>query len=276
MGFLARRRAAKFTEELKVSGSLADSLVSVALNDPVGQELRLAAERRLEEEWQMPPFWAQLGLDYTNAQDEVEDQEDGWAFTDALGIGYALREIEAARPDGRPVPEDVRVRLAAASDEDRAEVAIRTVVDVAASRLHEFRLLDDEAWDEFEYWVSQWAGSRSRGRRRERLDAAGVDYIAPLPSYVDYRAALAFGYALRSCQESCDFDELDAVRLIDGPLVYGSLADGQIDPDVPDLDELDEFDPDDHDGVDARASAEALLIATEGIFVGIRAPSRVG
>lgn len=58
--------------------------------------------------------------------------------------------------------------------------------------------------------------------------------------------------------------------------MHASLFDDEPDADTPDPDDLDEFDPNDHDGVDVRASSEALLIATERVFVDIRAPSRVG
>ena len=48
----------------------------------------------------MPAFWSQLGVDYTNAREDVRGESDSYAFTDAMVLGYALRWVESERADG--------------------------------------------------------------------------------------------------------------------------------------------------------------------------------
>lgn len=276
MGFLARRRARKFSEELKGIGEMSDDLVGLPLDDARGQELRVAVEKRLGGEWRMPPFWSQIGLDYTNAR---EDVEDSLAFTDALVFGYALREIEAQRPDARPVPPDIAVRLAEVPADARQQVAMQTAIDLAATRLPKILSLTGDAWDEFEYWACQFNVMRSRGRRRETYESAGVE-MAPLPSLVDYRAGLAFGYALRCCEEVSEFRDEEAEPATVGPLTRSDspahVADAR-DETVENGGPTDTgFDPLEPPHESPTSAAEDLLVRTEVIFVEIRAPSRIG
>jgi hypothetical protein len=193
MGFLARRRDNKLIASLNQIGEESDRLVELPLSDEVAQEIRKAVEARLAAEWKMPAVWAALGVEYTNARSDGSDEADGYAFTDALVFGYALREVESARPDGRPIPSDIATFLKGVPN--HAYDVLQAVGDLAASRLPDILILSGEAWDDFDYWAGQFNRARSRGRRRQ--DRA----IAPLPAVVDYEHALLFGYALRCCAE---------------------------------------------------------------------------
>ncbi|HWY90440.1 MAG TPA: hypothetical protein VNY31_07185 [Solirubrobacteraceae bacterium] len=193
MGFLARRRSKKWITSLNQIGEESDRLVELPLSDEIAQEIREAVEARLAAEWKMPAGWAALGVEYTNARGDGADEADAYAFTDALVFGYTLREVESARPDGRPVPADIATLLKALPA--RADDVLQAVVDLAESRVPDILILSGEAWDDFDYWAGQFNRARSRGRRRQ--DRA----IAPLPATVDYEHALLFGYALRCCAE---------------------------------------------------------------------------
>lgn len=262
-------------DDVKAVGDTSDRLVELPLRDEAAQQCRLAVEQRLREEWQMPPFWSRIGVDYTTARDEVEGEEDSYAFTDALVFGYVLREVDALRPGARSVPDDVAARLAQAPAEARQRVALETTADLA-QRVPEILSLTGEAWDEFEYWARQFNLKRSRGRRRERQEAVGIDYLAPLPSLVDYEGGLAFGYALRCCAEVSDWNELEPAALSSGALGRGDRAIDRADDTGAGASAEPEFDPLDPPDGDARAAAEDLLMRTEAIFVDIRAPSRLG
>jgi hypothetical protein len=193
MGFLARQRSKKLIASLNQIGEESDRLVELPLSDEVAQEIREAVEARLAAEWKMPAVWAALSVEYTNARGDGADEADAYAFTDALVFGYALREVEAAHPNGRPVPSDIATHLTGVPN--RSDAVLQAVVDLAASRLPDILILSGEAWSDFDYWAGQFNRARSRGRRRQ--DGA----IAPLPAAVDYENALLFGYALRCCAE---------------------------------------------------------------------------
>ena len=165
------------------------TLVESPLKDSLAQEIRVALEQRLEQDWQMPAFWSQLGVDYTNAREDVGGEADSYAFTDAMVLGYALRCVESERADGRSVPNDVALQLEDLGQDQQGR-ALEIVVDVAGSRLSEIRTLTGEAWDEFDYWAWQFVAKRSRTRRGSLVR-----------DWMNYGAALAFGYALRCCVE---------------------------------------------------------------------------
>ena len=166
-----------------------DTLVESPLKDSLAQEIRVAVEQRLEQDWQMPAFWSQLGVDYTNAREDVRGEADSYASTDAMVLGYALRWVESMRADGRSVPDDIALQLEDLGQDQQGR-ALEIVVGVAGSRLSEIRTLTGEAWDEFDYWAWQFVAKRSRTRR----DSLVRDWV-------DYGTALAFGYALRCCVE---------------------------------------------------------------------------
>jgi hypothetical protein len=166
-----------------------DTLVESPLKDSLAQEIRVAVEQRLEQDWQMPAFWSQLGVDYTNAREDVRGEADSYAFTDAMVLAYALRWVESERADGRSVPDDIALQLEDLGQDQQGR-ALEIVVDVAGSRLSEIRTLTGEAWDEFDYWAWQFVAKRSRTRRG-----------SPVRDWMDYGTALAFGYALRCCVE---------------------------------------------------------------------------
>src|SRR4051812_20325909 len=127
MGFFSRRREDKLFTDMQRVGDFHDRLATMPLSDDQAQELREAVEHELSTEWKMPPFWAQVGFDLTNEDPDLEDQTKSFAFTDALVLGYVLRRVELDRPDGNPVPEDIRVRLAGArTTQDRATAAMET------------------------------------------------------------------------------------------------------------------------------------------------------
>ncbi len=170
-----------------------DRLVQSPLKYTLGQEIRVAVEQRLEEDWQMPAFWSGLGVDYTNMREDVHGEEDALAFTDGLVLGYVLRWVESERRDARNVPGDIAIRLGDVGQEEQAGV-LQTVIDVAASRLPEIRTLTGEAWSEFDYWAWQFVAKRSRDRRRSAVRL-----------WVDHGDAIAFGYATRCCEEVSAF-----------------------------------------------------------------------
>jgi hypothetical protein len=89
VGFLARRRQAQFQQQLAGGVEMLDTLVESPLKDSLAQEIRVAVEQRLEQDWQMPAFWSQLGVDYTNAREDVRGEADSYAFTDAMVLGRA-------------------------------------------------------------------------------------------------------------------------------------------------------------------------------------------
>jgi hypothetical protein len=196
MAFLRRRRDAKWLRSL---GEQANEnldfdirLNEQPLADPTAQELRVAVEARLDAEWKMPEVSADLGIAYTNGRGDGTDEQEAYAFTDALVFGYALREVEAARPDARQIPAEVASGLRDAPD--RPEDLVRAVLDLVATDLDDVRLLTGEAWSDFDYWAGQFNRHRSRGRKRELGGFA-------IPAQVDYEHALLFGYALRCCSE---------------------------------------------------------------------------
>jgi hypothetical protein len=170
-----------------------DRLVESPLKDTMGQEIRVAVEQRLEEDWQMPAFWSELGIAYTHMREDVHGEEDALAFTDGLVVGYVLRWVESERADARHVPADIVIRLGDLGQEDQAGV-LQTVIDVAGSRLPEIRTLTGEAWNEFDYWAWQFVAKRSRERRRSAIRL-----------WVDHGEAIAFGYATRCCEEVTTF-----------------------------------------------------------------------
>lgn len=189
VGFLPRRRQAQFQQQLAGGVDMLDTLVESPLKDGLAQEIRVAVEQRLEQDWQMPAFWSQLGVDYTNAREDVCGEADSYAFTDAMVLGYALRWVESDRADGRSVPDDIALQLEDLGQDHQGR-ALEFVVDVAGSRLSEIRTLTGEAWDEFDYWAWQFVAKRSRTRRGSLIR-----------DWVDYGTALAFGYVLRCSVE---------------------------------------------------------------------------
>lgn len=199
MGFLRRRREKKWLRSVSSMGEEANESLDMdirlneqPLTDPTAQELRVALEAKLDAEWKMPEVWAGLGVAYTNARGDGADEHEAYAFTDALVFGYALREVEASRPDARPIPVEVASSLRDAPD--RAEDVLQAVLNLVATDFDGVRLLTDEAWSDFDYWAGQFIRHRSRGRKRERGGYA-------VPAQVDYEHALLFGYALRCCSE---------------------------------------------------------------------------
>jgi hypothetical protein len=275
MGFFGRRRAAKLETELGRVGDTADQRVDLPLNDPTAQELRTAVEQRLEADWQMPAFWSQVGLDYANARDDVNNEEDAWAFTDSLVLGYVLRRVEAERSDARPIPSDIAMRLGEADPRDRRRAAVETAADVATNRMSEIRILDADAWYEFDYWAWQFNCRRSRGRRREVFERSGFGSAA-IPANVDYGAGLAFGYALRCCEEVSDFGVEKPPAVPATPPVPSTDTGEDAGAPPRALSSATDFDPTDSSHLGTTSSAEDLLVRTEAIFVGIRAPSRLG
>ena len=121
-----------------------DTLVGSPLKDSLAQEIPVAVEQRLEQDWQMPAFWSQLGIDDTNAREDVRGEADSYAFTDAMVLGYALRWVESERADGRSVPVDIALQLEDLGQDQQGR-ALEIVVDVAGSRLSEIRTLTAEA-----------------------------------------------------------------------------------------------------------------------------------
>lgn len=196
MGFLRRRRDQKWLRSL--GGEANENLdfdvrlQEQPLTDPTAQGLRIAVEARLAAEWKMPEVWAQLGVDYTNARGYGADEQEAYAFTDALVFGYVLREIEAMRADALPMSSEVATRLRDAPA--RAEDVLQAVVELAETELADVRTLSGKAWSDFDYWAGQFNRVRSRGRKRERGGFA-------IPAQVDYEHGLLFGYALRCCSE---------------------------------------------------------------------------
>jgi hypothetical protein len=275
MGFFGRRRAAKFEDQLGSVGDTADQLVDLPLNDPTAQELRTEVQQGLEAHWHMPEFWSQVGLDYVNARDDVRNQEDSWAFSDALLLGYVLRRVEAERPDARPVPPDIALRLDQAEPGARQREALRIAADVAASRLPDIRILDNDAWYEFDYWAWQFNCKRSRARRRELYEASGARFPA-IPANVDYGAGLAFGYALRCCEEVSGLGEEEPRVVTDAPAAQKTNSGEKADEPRRGLGSAIEVDHVNSSQLDGVSLAEDLLVRTEAIFVGIRAPSRLG
>ena len=193
MGFFTRRRQSQSQRQLADGVEMLDSLVESPLKDALGQEIRVAVEQRLGENWQMQGFWSGLGVDHANKREDVNGEDDAYAFTDGLVLGYVWRWVESERSDTRPVPGDVAVRLAALGLEEQAGV-LQTVIDVASSRLPEIQTLTGEAWSEFEYWAWQLVAKQSRERRRSSMR-----------TWVDLSHAMAFGYALRCCEEVATF-----------------------------------------------------------------------
>lgn len=197
MGFLRRRREEKWlrsvAEHANESYAFDLKLQGQPLSDETAQELRVALEARLAAEWNMPEVWAQLGIEYTNARGDGADEAEAYAFTDALVFGYALREVEAARPDARPIPASFASRLMEASD--CAEDVLAAILDLAETDLRDVRLLTGEAWSAFDYWAGQFNRMRSRGRKREHGGVA-------IPAQVDYEHAVVVGYALRCGSET--------------------------------------------------------------------------
>jgi hypothetical protein len=275
MGFFGRRRAAKFEDQLASVGDTADQLVDLPLNDPAAQELRTEVQQGLEAHWHMPEFWSQVGLDYVNARDDVHNQEDSWAFSDALLLGYVLRRVEAERPDAHPVPPDIALRLDEAEPGARQREALRIAADVAASRLPDIRILDNDAWYEFDCWAWQFNCKRSRGRRREMYEGSGGMFPA-IPANVDYGAGLAFGYALRCCEEVSDLGEEEPRAVTAAPAAQDTNTGKKADEPRRDLGSAIEVDHVSSSQLDGVSSAEDLLVRTEAIFVGIRAPSQLG
>jgi hypothetical protein len=147
----------------------------------------------------MPEVWAQLGVDYANARGYEADEEEAYAFTDALVFGYALREVETTRADARPMPSDIAKRLRDAPT--RAGDVLQAVVELAETELPDVRTLTGKTWSDFDYWAGQFNRLRSRGRKRERGGFA-------IPAQVDYEHGLLFGYALRCCSEVRGDDRL--------------------------------------------------------------------
>jgi len=198
--------AADMVQQSKAVGEESDRLVQLPLSDELAQEIREAVEAQLSAEWQMPASWSQLGIDYTNSREDVNSEEDAYAFTDALVFGYALREVESARPDGHLVPADLAARLKELPPDGAGLLEalldlVGTWTEPSTSRLPEIFTLTGEAWSHFEYSAHQYNVARSRGRHREALRAAGSDMPAT-PSMVDFTHALWFGYALRCCAEA--------------------------------------------------------------------------
>jgi hypothetical protein len=198
--------AADMLQQSKGIGEESDRLVQLPLSDELAQQIREAVEARLNAEWQMPASWSQLGIDYTNSREDVNSEEDAYAFTDALVFGYALREVESARSDGHPVPADVAARLKGLPDDGAGLLEalldlVGTWTEPSTSRLPEIFTLTGEGWSDFEYWAHQYNVSRSRARYREAVRAAGSDMYVP-PSMVDYTHAMWFGYALCCCAEA--------------------------------------------------------------------------
>jgi hypothetical protein len=155
---------ALFQQQLAGGVDVLDTLVESPLKDGLAQEIRVAVEQRLEQDLQMPAFWSQLGVDYTNAREDVRGEADRYAFTDAMVLGYALRWVASDRADGRSVPDDIALQLEDLGQDHQGR-ALEIVVDVAGSRLSEIRALTGEAWDEFDYWAWQFVATRSRTRR---------------------------------------------------------------------------------------------------------------
>ena len=107
-------------------------MVESPLKDSLAQEIRVAVEQRLEQDWQMPAFWSQLGVDYTNAREDVRGEADSYASTDAMVLGYALRWVESERADGRRVPDDIALQLEDLGQDQQGR-ALEIVVGVAGS-----------------------------------------------------------------------------------------------------------------------------------------------
>ena len=266
MGFLDRRRAAEFNEQLQGVGDMADSLVDLELEDGDAQELRVAVERRLQEDWEMPEPWDDIAGGYPYAQDDDASDEEIFACNDAVEFGYVLREIELERPDAKPVPGDIAVRLSEIPPETEKfhHVAYDLAIDRASSRLPEIRTLEGEAWRKFEYWASQFNVRRSRGRRRDKLIAAGLTDAPAIPANVDYDAALSFGYAIHCCQEASDFADANQSASLTGDEAEANEADNP--PGIVPTQPSNEY---------FEVTGEDLLTRTEEIFVTTSAPSNL-
>jgi hypothetical protein len=255
MGFLRRRRTEKWLAEIDDS-RLVDALEGPPLSDPEAQGLRAGAETRVTgPEAPMPAAWAQTGLDLTNLHDDVGDHErDGWAFTDALLVGYYVRAAQLAA--GAAPPDAGLSAMLADPDPVAAAQKRLDVVRELAEGIAATSGLPDETWQEIRSWA-RWHGLRRSG---ERARAAGA-YPA-IPAAVPYEEAFDAGHALHYAQEAGD-PGAEPVALTSGPLVRGDAVDHAADDDV------------DLPPVDSRADAEALLIATEELFVNLAAPSRL-
>jgi hypothetical protein len=135
--------------------------------------------------------------------------------------------------------------------------------------------LDGDAWYEFDYWAWQFNCKRSRGRRSEMYEGSGGRFPA-IPAKVDYGAGLAFGYALRCCEEVGDLRQEVPRAVTASPGAPHTNSDENVGEPRKDLSSAIDVDDVDSSQLDGPSSAEDLLIRTEAIFVGIRAPSRLG
>jgi hypothetical protein len=135
MGFLARRRGKnlerllgnEFMESKRVAGTMMDETVRYPLTDELAQQIRTEVEAKLQASGQIPKEWVNLGIHYAKSREDVKNKRDAIAYCDAVVFGYALRDVEAARPDARPLPADAAAVLRGVPDSP--EDLLRAILD---------------------------------------------------------------------------------------------------------------------------------------------------
>jgi hypothetical protein len=98
--------------------------------------------------------------------------------------------------------------------------------------------------------------------------------LVAIPAHIDYEFCFILRYALRCCQQAAESlasnPHYKPQPVSEGPLVVSELI----------SDETAELADEEADValplIDSRADAEALLIATENVFVTLGAPGRLG
>jgi hypothetical protein len=184
----------------------ADRMSAAPLDNPRAQELRARVEELLgnpSADTKMPDLICEVMQQYAYTVERVEHEEAWNVTTDSILTGYMLRIAEGE--DVIALPPELATELPADLDEvteERVDAALGCALEIADNHRSELFASGAEVWDEVEWWNHQYNTARSRDRKREMYEAAGLADEIPYPALVNNDRAFAVGYVLRCIQEA--------------------------------------------------------------------------